>query len=303
MQRITPIVSVIIPTYNRSINLKKAIESVLSQTFQDFEIIVVDNHSVDGTEEMLIALNEHRIRLIKVHNYGIIAHSRNIGIEESIGKYIAFLDSDDWWTKDKLRISVESLNRGNDLVYHNLKLVLKSGYSNLKVGARKLKSPFYKDLLVNGNGIPNSSVVFRSEIKNKVGKILEISELKGVEDFDFWLRISLFTEKFEMIEKCLGYYFKGDENFSGNKENLLISIDKLIQLHYKHFKFLYPDVEPNYLLFKRARASYLCSDENSLGYLLSLLEYKINFVSRIKIYYMIIIINLKNFIFRYARVK
>ena len=108
----SPLVSVIIPTYNRSYCIKKAIESVLSQTFKDFELIIIDNYSNDDTEEIINNYKNKKIIYEKFHNYGVIASSRNRGIALSNSKYVAFLDSDDWWKKDKLKVSIDCLENG-----------------------------------------------------------------------------------------------------------------------------------------------------------------------------------------------
>ena len=115
-----PNISVIIPTYNRVSLLKKAIYSVLTQTYKDFEIIIIDNYSTDGTLKYLQQLNDKRVNFYQVRNNRIIAKSRNFGISKSLGKYIAFLDDDDWWDKNKLLESNLKLNEGFDLVYHNV---------------------------------------------------------------------------------------------------------------------------------------------------------------------------------------
>ena len=102
-----PQVSIIIPTYNRAKDLKRALQSVFDQTFTDWEIVVVDNHSMDDTDSLIKSFNEPKIRLFKIHNEGVIAASRNLGLRHSLGEYIAFLDSDDWWLPKKLEESIK----------------------------------------------------------------------------------------------------------------------------------------------------------------------------------------------------
>ena len=99
-------VSVIIPTYNHAKFLAKAIKSVLDQTYTNFEIIVIDNHSTDNTNEVVNSFNDARLKLLKVHNNGVIAISRNKGILEAKGDWIAFLDSDDFWYPSKLETAM-----------------------------------------------------------------------------------------------------------------------------------------------------------------------------------------------------
>jgi len=123
---LAPIVSVIIPTYNRAYCIKRTIDSVLNQSFKDFDIFVIDNNSIDNTEEIINAYNNPKIIFKKIENNGIIAASRNKGIFLSRSKYIAFLDSDDWWKPDKLKISIGFLEEGNDLICHQLEQVFRT---------------------------------------------------------------------------------------------------------------------------------------------------------------------------------
>ena len=94
--------SVIIPTYNRCDLLKRAINSVLAQSFKKFEIIIIDNYSTDKTHKIVKNFKKKNIKYKKIRNRGIIAKSRNVGMKLAKGEWIAFLDSDDTWTKDKL---------------------------------------------------------------------------------------------------------------------------------------------------------------------------------------------------------
>ena len=94
--------SVVIPTYNCCELLKRALTSVFSQTYQNFEIIVVDNSSTDNTKTVVKNFKNDRIKYIEVNNNGVIAYSRNKGIENSRGEWIVFLDSDDVWKPEKL---------------------------------------------------------------------------------------------------------------------------------------------------------------------------------------------------------
>jgi glycosyltransferase involved in cell wall biosynthesis len=117
------LVSVVIPTYNRANDLKRALASVVAQTWGNWEAVVVDNHSADNTREVVEAFREARIRLLSVHNEGVIAVSRNLGVANARGEFVAFLDSDDWWVPTKLERSMQALSRGADVVYHDLHIV------------------------------------------------------------------------------------------------------------------------------------------------------------------------------------
>jgi glycosyltransferase involved in cell wall biosynthesis len=105
--------SIVIPTYNREKILLRAIKSVLSQSFETFEIIVVDDGSTDDTEKVVHALKDKRIRYIKTENCGV-AHARNTGIKNAVGDYISFLDSDDLYEKDHLSFAAKFIQEKNE---------------------------------------------------------------------------------------------------------------------------------------------------------------------------------------------
>ena len=116
-------VSVIIPTYNRKQTLKRAIQSVYIQSLPPFEIIVVDDGSKDGTKEW-VKKKYPNIKYIYQKNSGV-SSARNKGIKTAQGKYISFLDSDDTWHKDKLKICLRSLDNGYTFVCHKMKKTMK----------------------------------------------------------------------------------------------------------------------------------------------------------------------------------
>lgn len=103
-----PRISVIIPTYNREELLRRAIESVLDQTFDDFEILVIDGAKSESTRELVRSFGDGRIRYIPQKGKGI-ANARNLGVSKARGEFIAFLDDDDRWRRDKLELQLELL--------------------------------------------------------------------------------------------------------------------------------------------------------------------------------------------------
>jgi len=230
------LVSVIMPTFNRAHCLDRAIRSVINQTYMNWELIIVDNYSVDGTDSLVSKYPDVRIRLLKVHNQGIIAVSRNKGILESRGEYIAFLDSDDWWSPHKLRKSVESLELGFDLTYHDMYIFNEDRPDKKKLKkskTRELSVPIFDDLLVNGNAINNSSVVVRKSIIERVGGISEERDLVAKEDYDAWLRISKITERFHRLDGCYGWYSSGSDNMS-SPARTEISTKRIIEIYIKN---------------------------------------------------------------------
>ena len=193
------IISVIIPTYNRANFLKKAIDSVLAQTFKDFEFIVVDDGSTDETK-VLIKGYKGRIKYIYQDNKGP-ASARNAGIKESKAEFITFLDSDDWWDKDKLKIQFEAMQKNPDyLISHTQEIWYKNGkLLNQKKKHRKFGGFILeKCLAICAVGI--STAMIRRELFEKVRLFNE--SLPCCEDYDFWLRTSA-KFPFLLIDKAL----------------------------------------------------------------------------------------------------
>ena len=118
-----PLVSVIMPTYNHAHFLGNALQSLLDQTYTNWEAIIIDNHSEDATDEVVRGFADPRITLLKIHNNGVIAASRNMGIRAAKGKWIAFLDSDDWWSSNKLHVCLDHINGKTDFIYHDLRII------------------------------------------------------------------------------------------------------------------------------------------------------------------------------------
>jgi len=216
MDKTNTLVSIVVPTYNHSIYLKRALESIINQTYENWEVIVIDNHSTDNTFEVVANFKNNRIKYLKVHNKGIIAISRNIGIKSANGEWIAFLDSDDWWTRDKLEICIQSINEKVDFIYHDLEIIANNSriFSRKKIKSRKLKKPVLIDLLTEGNAIGNSSVVVRKKFLDEINGIDESKELVAAEDYNTWLRIAKLTDQFVYLKKRLGYYLVHDQSVS-----------------------------------------------------------------------------------------
>ncbi len=225
----TALVSIVIPTYNRASDLKHALASVMAQTYQNWECLVVDNHSTDETDAVIQRFNDNRIQCYKIHNQGIIAASRNMGLRKARGEYIAFLDSDDCWKPNKLAASVAYLEKGADIVFHDL-FRMKSRTQRFflkKMKTREVVSPVWDDLVENGNALNNSSVVLRRAVLERVGRLSESSELVGAEDYELWLRIAQITEKFVRVPAVLGYYFASKNSMFHQAKAPFARLDKI----------------------------------------------------------------------------
>lgn len=211
-----PLVSVVMPTFNHAHYLGRALQSVLDQTYTNWELIVIDNHSLDHTDEIVNGFSDPRITYLKIHNNGVIAISRNAGIKASKGEWIAFLDSDDWWANEKLQVCIENTYKNVDLIYHNIEIV-DSKTPSLQaaiIKGRQLCCPVIIDLLKQGNALANSSVVVRKTMIEKIGGIDENPKMVGCEDYNTWLRIGQISENFLFIPQTLGFYFFHENNLS-----------------------------------------------------------------------------------------
>lgn len=200
-----PTVSVVIPTYNHARFLKEAIESVRAQSFTDWEVIVINNNSEDNTVEVVEAMADPRVRLIDFRNNGIIAASRNKGIELSEGKYIAFLDSDDKWYPNKLQRCVALLDAGRDVVCHAENWVWEDG-KRKTVAYGPARNATYRRLLFRKNCLSTSAVVARRATIARVGGFDEDPRIVTVEDYDLWLRIARVTDRLCFPPETLGEY-------------------------------------------------------------------------------------------------
>ena len=286
------LISVVIPTYNRSEELKRALRSVLSQTYKNFEVIVVDNHSSDGTDAMLKDLNDQRIRLLKINNNGVIAASRNLGINASRGGWIAFLDSDDWWYSNKLEQVIRYCNSDYDVCYHDLKIISSQRMFNLHhktMYGYQVNKPVFNDLIQLGNALSNSSVVVKASLIKQIGGLCEDIKLIASEDYECWIRLSKLTDKFKYIPETLGCYWVGNANTS----NATLSLTNLQYLNKRHIaKFSEENnlEQPVWWVYSYARALYLTGDALSARTLLrELTKRRISLIIRLKSYYMMLL--------------
>jgi glycosyltransferase involved in cell wall biosynthesis len=214
-----PLVSVVIPTYNHARYLGCALQSVLDQTYSNWEAIVIDNHSTDNTDEVMAGFADPRITYLKIHNNGVIAASRNAGIRAAKGEWIAFLDSDDWWATDKLTTCLAQSNDQIDLIYHGMAIVssTSSFLKRKKIKSWQVKKPVIIDLLLRGNPIVNSSVVVRKTVLERIGGMNESVDMAAAEDYNTWLGISEISDRFSYIPNLLGNYLTHTQSIS-NKD-------------------------------------------------------------------------------------
>jgi glycosyltransferase involved in cell wall biosynthesis len=203
-----PAVSVIIPTYNRANYLRKSIQSVISQTTKDIEIIVINNYSTDNTLEVINSFNDQRIKIINFKNGGVIARSRNQGMVHSTGNYIAFLDDDDIWCPDKLELQIKYLESHPEFgaVYSNAIIIdEKDNRKDFLINHGLVREGNVFQNLLGGNFITILTVLIRRDIVGSIGLFNEEPSLIAAEDYEYWMRIAL-KFGFGYIDKPLALY-------------------------------------------------------------------------------------------------
>lgn len=233
MYSIPTLFSVVIPTYNHAHYIRKCLDSLITQTYSNWEAIVVNNFSSDNTIKIVESYGDPRIRLINFANNGIIAASRNTGIRAANGDWICFLDSDDWWYPNKLEILYEfiSNNPGTDFVCHELIL------NNIITGEQRIMPcgpvvpDLYRELLISGNRFINSaSSIKRLFLQKFKIEINESKDFVSVEDFEFCLQLAACNANFACIKVPLGEYLLETNNIS-NSQFHLRNLELMLKFH------------------------------------------------------------------------
>ena len=207
-------ISVVIPTHNRSDLLPRAIKSVQNQTYTDIEIIVVSDGSTDETKEIVTNMSEQdaRIKFIEYYPAKGGNTARNTGIEASKGEYVAFLDDDDEWKNEKLekQISVMKSDKSIGLVYTGVHIIYVNEGVSYNSKARDEGDLSKKILLDNYIGT-TSTVMVKKELFEKTG-MFDIN-LRALQDFDLWIRMCQNCRIGVVPEEMIDYY-----NYTGSKQ-------------------------------------------------------------------------------------
>lgn len=192
-----PEISVIIPTFNRSNLLERAIRSVLSQTYRNFEILVIDDASKDNTQEMVeekfkLEMDVGILQYIRNDNNIERSRARNKGMEMARGEYIALLDDDDFWLPDHMAILLDYLNRkpAVGIVYSNYMILNENGFAEIGIkGIKSGNGDYYRDLCIRRVLAHNSIHLFRKSVYDHLGG-LNINITYG-EDREYFSRMAM----------------------------------------------------------------------------------------------------------------
>ncbi|MDO4160916.1 MAG: glycosyltransferase family 2 protein [Prevotellaceae bacterium] len=224
-------ISIIIPSYNRAHLIKRALKSVTSQTYDDIEIIVVDDASTDNTAEVVKTLNVPNLNYIKLPKNEGACHARNVGIEHAKGEYISFLDSDDTWECEKLEKQYKFLLKNNANV-------VVCNYWKEKDGKKKKKVPdghdiiIKKEELLNANIITTGAILISKEALVSVGAFDE--SMPRYQDWELVLRIIKKYDIFYLDKPLLTLFFqKNSITNSTSMEKKFFALDKMVQKNKK----------------------------------------------------------------------
>jgi teichuronic acid biosynthesis glycosyltransferase TuaG len=214
-----PLVSIIVTTFNRPIELEECLDSIFSQTFQNFEVILIDNYSKYELNEMFIKYPLEKLRFFQNDNKGIIAINRNYGIHRARGEYIAFCDDDDMWDINKLAHQLKLIQQTNSEIcytaireFNDKKNFRVRRYSDI-VGLSLLRK---NQICLSSVLAKNTSTLFFNENPNRL----------AIEDYDLWLNFLFLKKKFVYLAKPL-VWFRLNPDSTSTKKRFIVEKNKI----------------------------------------------------------------------------
>ncbi len=236
MKKEKPLVSIVVPTFNRDVAVRHAIKSALSQTYNNTEVIVIDDCSLDKTEKVVKRINSEKIKYYRNDTNKGASASRNKGIELSSGTYIAFLDSDDLWYKGKVSYQVKKIKSSKcGLCYTGEEIYSgKSGKYEGKILSKKrakqegkvFNKLLYKDFIGSCSKVMAKKSILKSE------KGFD-ERLSAREDWDMWLRLAKSNEVC-CVDRCLVKRHIGGGGLSRNQKRMTKCTKMILNKHSKY---------------------------------------------------------------------
>lgn len=228
-----PLVSVVLPTYNRAHLIVKSIETVLEQSYKNLELIVVDDCSTDNTRQRVKDIKDSRLKYIKIERNAGPAYARNKGIKLSGGEYIAFQDDDDRWMRDKLQKQVDVLMSSPEsvgIVYTGIYKLIKGKNEYIPSKKNINREGCIFEELLRGNFVPIHALVRRSCFE-KVGFFDE--SMPALEDWDMWLRMA---EKYEFfyIREALSVCYSTIDGVSSDWRKIIIARSIVLKKYFRN---------------------------------------------------------------------
>ena len=222
-----PLVSIIIPSYNHAKYIKKCLHSAISQTYSNFEIIVIDDGSSDGSHDLLTKLSrQHNFKYVHRENKGLIA-TLNEALELVNGTYFTMLGSDDYFEKDKLKLQVEYFKHNPEvaLCYGELTYIDDKGTVKKKAKTKHYKNGMVFKKLLNSCFIPLPTVMLKTDVVKEFGGF---DSRFFLEDYPLWLKI---TQKYPVghINKNLTFYRLHNNNVSSNIVKMVKEVERILE--------------------------------------------------------------------------
>jgi glycosyltransferase involved in cell wall biosynthesis len=231
-----PLVSVIIPTFNRSYCIKQTINSVLDQSYRNIEVLVCDDGSTDNTDKVVSSIKDNRVKWISGKHTGTPSAPRNAGLKKSKGDWIAFIDSDDLWDKEKLSIQLNYLiPKQKVLACSTNALINKKNECYLSLS--KDVSILDTKILLKSNLVITSSLIAHKSLFKKSFGFNEKKNITGAEDYEKWLKLSLFTDIHLLSAPLVFYTVNSADSIRNSLKNpLMIPRAHLSLLKFMVFK-------------------------------------------------------------------
>lgn len=212
------LVSIIMPVFNSALYIKSAIDSVVSQTYKNWELVIVDDCSTDDSVNVIreISMREPRVKLVHLQANKGAAGARNAGISRSKGRFIAFLDSDDRWHKDKLEKQVNYMVE-NSIVFSHTGFDRVSEKTKLKMSTYIPPAELTYRQMLRSNKIGCLTAMFDTDYFGKV----EMPNIRKRQDYAMWLKLLRQANVVYGLQEVLATYSVRDDSISSNKQSLI----------------------------------------------------------------------------------
>ena len=221
-------ISVIIITYNMGHLISHALDSLRNQTRKDFEIIVVDNHSTDNTIQVINKYQDLKLSFLQITNNGILSKSRNLGIRNAKGNWIAFLDADDYWSNDKIEKLYQCINKSElNVVAISHGFEIKDIQKNKSFyKTPKIEHDLTRQLILGKNPFALTATTVRTRSLIEAGGFSEYKDYRTVEDYELWIRLSKLGE-FKCLDENLATIVLHEGNYSKKADVQMKALDTL----------------------------------------------------------------------------
>lgn len=232
------LVSVVIPVYNRQDTIKRAIDSVLCQTYANLEVIIVDDGSTDNTVKVIEEYDDNRIRLICQKERGGANKARNIGMANSRGEYIAFQDSDDEWLPEKLEVQIQMMEQESFAVCYSAYNLCEDDLVRIIPGDYQNRDKYQeglREILSEHNIVGTPTLIIRRKVLQMLGNEYFDERLPRMQDYDFVVRLTGVCEV-GYINRPLANIYRTKVSISTNSNAMYTAISLLLEKHKGFFK-------------------------------------------------------------------